>query len=49
MEKIFNRPWLYTDLLLKICDILDYDFFKCYTDWRKEKEKEKTMKDRATL
>ena len=21
-------------MLLKICDLLDYDFFQCFTDWR---------------
>ena len=30
--KILNRPWIYTDLLLKISSILDYDFFKCFSD-----------------
>ena len=38
--KIFSRKWIYTDLLLKICDLLDYDFFKCYSEWRKSREKE---------
>ncbi|MBO6024364.1 MAG: XRE family transcriptional regulator [Bacteroidales bacterium] len=38
--KIFNRPWIYTDLLLKISDLLDYDFFQCFTDWRKERKKD---------
>ena len=28
--KILNRPWIYTDMLLKISDLLDYDFFKCF-------------------
>lgn len=32
--KILNRPWIYTDLLLKISNILDYDFFKCFSDYR---------------
>ena len=36
--KIFNRKWIYTDLLLKICDILDYDFFKCFSEWRENKK-----------
>ena len=38
--KIFNRKWIYTDLLLKICDLLDYDFFKCYSDYRNSRKKE---------
>ena len=37
--KIFNRKWIYTDLLLKICDILDYDFFKCFSEWRGQRGK----------
>lgn len=36
--KIFSRKWINTDLLLKISDILDYDFFKCYSEWRQKKE-----------
>ena len=31
--KILNRPWIYTDLLLKISSILDHDFFKYYSDY----------------
>ena len=38
--KIFNRKWIYTDLLLKICDILDYDFFKCYSEYRNTRIKQ---------
>ena len=37
--KIFNRKWVYTDLLLKISDILDYDFFKCFSEWRERRGK----------
>ena len=36
--KLFRRKWIYTDLLLKICDILDYDFFKCFSDYRNSKK-----------
>jgi len=36
--KVFNRKWIYTDLLLKICDILDYDFFKCFSDYRNSRK-----------
>ena len=36
--KILNRKWIYTDLLLKICDILDYDFFKCFSEWREKRK-----------
>ena len=36
--KILNRKWIYTDLLLKICDILDYDFFKCFSDYRNSRK-----------
>ncbi len=34
--KILNRHWIYTDLLLKISNILDYDFFKCFSEHIKE-------------
>lgn len=30
-----RREWIYTDVLFKICDVLDYDFFKACSDWRK--------------
>ncbi len=38
MYKILNRPWIYTDLLLKICDILGHDFFKCFSDYNENKK-----------
>lgn len=38
--KIFSRKWIYTDLLLKICDLLNYDFFQCYSKWWNNKKKE---------
>ena len=28
MYKLFQRPWINTDLLFQICKALDYDFFK---------------------
>ena len=34
LYKILNRPWIYKDLLLKISDLLDYDFFKCFSEYR---------------
>jgi len=40
--KLFRRKWIYTDLLLKICDILDYDFFKSFSEWREQREKATT-------
>lgn len=36
--KIFRRKWIYTDLLLRICVILDYDFFKHFSDWFEKKD-----------
>lgn len=33
MYKLFERKWIYTDLLLKISDIMDNDFFKCYSEY----------------
>ena len=35
LYKIMRRDWIYTDVLFKICDALDYDFFKSCSDWRK--------------
>ena len=32
---LLDRPYIYTDLLLKISIILDYDFFECFSiAWR---------------
>ena len=36
--KILNRNWIYTDMLLKISNILDYDFFKYFSDYRNEQK-----------
>lgn len=36
--KILSRSWIYTDMLLKISDLLDYDFFKSYSDWRRQQK-----------
>ncbi len=36
--KLFYRNWIYTDLLLKISEILDYDFFKYYSEYQKNKK-----------
>ena len=41
--KLFRRKWIYTDLLLKICDLLNYDFFKCYSDCLRERKKTNTQ------
>lgn len=38
--KMFDREIIYTDRLLQISQLLDYDFFKCYSDYIKEKKKE---------
>lgn len=38
--KILNRPWIYTDMLLKISDLLDYDFFNCFSEYRNSKKQE---------
>lgn len=40
LYKVFRRPWIYTDLLLEISEVLDYDFFKVYSDYyQKRKQK----------
>ena len=33
MYKLFERRWIYTDLLLKISDIMGRDFFKFYSEF----------------
>lgn len=38
MYKLFRRKWIYTDLLLKISDLLDYDFFRCFSEYRNVKK-----------
>ena len=38
MYKLFRRKWIYTDLLLKISDLLDYDFFRCFSEYRNFKK-----------
>ena len=30
---IFDSQWITTDVLLKICDILDYNFYQVYADY----------------
>ena len=40
MYKLFRRKWIYTDLLLKISDLLDYDFFRCYSEYRNVKKQQ---------
>lgn len=32
---IFNNQWIYTDILLKISNVLDFDFFELYSDYHK--------------
>ena len=32
---IFNNQWIYTDILLKISNVLDVDFFELYSDYHK--------------
>jgi plasmid maintenance system antidote protein VapI len=36
LYKIFRRNWIHTDMLLRISNALDYDFFKVYSDYRKQ-------------
>lgn len=35
--KILQKEWIYTDLLLKISIVLQYDFFKHYSDYLNSK------------
>ena len=43
MYYLLNRSFIYTDLLLKISDALDHDFFKCYSDYRKARKVSKDI------
>ena len=43
MHYLLGRSFIYTDLLLKISDALDHDFFKCYSDYRKTKKVSKDI------
>ena len=43
MHYLLNRSFIYTDLLLKISDALDYDFFKCYSDYQNTKKVSKSI------
>ena len=43
MHYLLGRSFIYTDLLLKISDALDHDFFKCYSDYRKTKKVSKDV------
>ena len=35
---IFESQWIATDILLKICDILDCNFFQIYSDYWESKQ-----------
>lgn len=43
LYKIMRREWIYTDVLFKICDALDHDFFRDCSDWRKSPSYPKTV------
>jgi lambda repressor-like predicted transcriptional regulator len=45
---LLSRPYIYTDLLLKISDILDHDFFGCLSsEWQnKRKETNESLNDK---
>ena len=38
LYKIFRKHWINTDMLLRISDALNYDFFKLLSDYRKNKK-----------
>ncbi len=35
---LFECQWIATDILLKVCDILDCNFFKIYSDYWESKK-----------
>ena len=41
--KMFDRDIIYTDRLIQISELLDYDFFKHYSDYLEERKKEKLI------
>ena len=41
--KMFDREIIYTDRLLQISELLDYDFFKHYSDYLEEQRKAKLI------
>lgn len=41
--KMFDREIIYTDRLIQISELLDYDFFKHYSDYLEERKKEKLI------
>lgn len=41
--KMFDREIIYTDRLLQISELLDYDFFKHYSEYLGERKKEKNL------
>ena len=43
MYYLLNRGFIYTDLLLKISDVLDCDFFKYYSDYLKTRKLSKDV------
>ncbi len=47
LYKIMRRKWIYTDVLFKICDALDYDFFKACSDWRNSPSYPKSVNKNA--
>ena len=43
MYYLLSRSFIYTDMLLKISDALDRDFFECYSDYRKKRKMSKDI------
>lgn len=41
--KMLDREIIYTDRLIQISELLDYDFFKHYSDYLEERKKEKLI------
>ncbi len=40
LYKVFRRSWIYTDLLFKISDALDYNFFRVCYEFRETQKKQ---------
>lgn len=41
--KMLDREIIYTDRLIQISELLDYDFFKHYSDYLEERKKERLI------
>jgi lambda repressor-like predicted transcriptional regulator len=41
LYQLFRNPWIHTETLFKIGQALDYDFFKCCSDYQHSQKEKK--------